>query len=313
MPRPARARDSALHLTLRQLQIFVAVAAAGSTAAAARRIALSQPATSAALNELEALLEVRLFDRVGGRLVLNEHGRTMLPEARLLLDEAQAIEGRFGAGGGIRAPHLRLAASTTIGNYLIPPLLAAYRRTHPGARFSVEIDNTEHVARAVAEYAADMGFIEGPTAAPGLVLQPWITDELLVVAAPTHPLARAARRKRLTLADLADATWLMREPGSGTRTVVEGALLPLLHRMRSETDLGSAEAIRQAAAAGLGITCLSRHVVADLVTLKRLVVLRTPLPPLRRPFYLVRPERRRPTPALERFIAHCHAAYRTRK
>jgi len=313
MPRTARPRDSALRLTLRQLQIFVAVAAAGSTAAAARRIALSQPATSAALNELEALLGGRLFDRVGGRLVLNEHGRTMLPEARVLLDAAQTLESQFGAGGRIHAPHLRLAASTTIGNYLIPPLVAAYRRVQPGARFSVEIDNTEHVARAVAEYEADLGFIEGPTAEPGLVLQPWLTDELVVVAAPTHPLARAARRRRLTLAQLADATWLMREPGSGTRAVVEDTLLPLLHRMRSDTDLGSAEAIRQAAAAGLGITCLSRHVVADLVTLKRLVVLRTPLPALRRPFYLVRPERRRATPALERFIAHCRAAYRARK
>jgi DNA-binding transcriptional LysR family regulator len=313
MPRPAHPRDTALRLTLRQLQIFVAVAAAGGTAAAARRIALSQPATSAAVNELEALLEVRLFDRVGGRLVLNEHGRTMLPEARLLLDAAQSIEGRFGRGGRVHAPHLRLAASTTIGNYLIPPLLAAYRRTHPGARFSVEIDNTEHVARAVADYEVDMGFIEGPTALAGLVLQPWVTDELVVVAAPSHPLARASRRKRLTVAELAEATWLMREPGSGTRTVVEGTLLPLLHRLRSDTDLGSAEAIRQAAAAGLGITCLSRHVVADLVTLKRLVVLRTPLPPLRRPFYLVRPELRRPTPALERFVAHCRAAYRAPK
>jgi len=132
MPRPAHPRDTALRLTLRQLQIFVAVAAAGGTAAAARRIALSQPATSAAVNELEALLEVRLFDRVGGRLVLNEHGRTMLPEARLLLDAAQSIEGRFGRGGRVHAPHLRLAASTTIGNYLIPPLLAAYRRTTRG-------------------------------------------------------------------------------------------------------------------------------------------------------------------------------------
>ncbi len=313
MPRPARPPAPVLRLTLRQLQIFAAVAAAGSTAGAARRIALSQPATSAALNELEALLAVRLFDRVGGRLVLNEHGRTMLPEARLLLDGAQSLESRFGQGGRIHEPHLHLAASTTIGNYLIPPLLAAYRRTHPGARFSVRIDNTEHVARAVADYEADMGFVEGPAAEPGLVLQPWLMDELVVVAAPSHPLARASRRKRLTLAELSEATWLMREPGSGTRTVVEGTLLPRLNRLRSDTHLGSAEAIRQAAAAGLGITCLSRHVVADLVTLKRLVVLRTPLPALRRPFYLVRAERRQPTPALERFIAHCRAAYRARK
>ena len=303
-------RDIAPHLTLRQLRIFVAVAATGSTIAAARRIALSQPATSAALNELEGLLGTRLFNRVAGRLVLNEHGRSMLAQARRVLDAAHGIEAEFGQDGVAEAPHLRLAASTTIGNYLIPPLIARYRRRHPGARFSVTIDNTEHVARAVADYEADLGFVEGPVAMPDLVLQPWMTDELVVVAAPSHPLARAARRARLTLAQLSEATWLLREPGSGTRAVVEQALLPRLHRLASDTDLGSAEAIKQAAAAGLGITCLSRHVVADLVSLKRLVVLRTPLPRLRRPFYITQPERRPPSPTLERFIAHCRAAYR---
>jgi DNA-binding transcriptional LysR family regulator len=313
MPRRSDSPDVTPYLTLRQLQIFVAIAGAGSTTAGAKRIALSQPATSAALNELEALLGARLFNRAGGRLVLNEHGRSMLPEARRLLDAARSIEGRFGKGGHTDAPHLRLAASTTIGNYLIPPLIAAYRRRHPGARFSVMIDNTGHVARAVADYEADMGFVEGPVSEPGLVLQPWVSDELVVVAAPSHPFARAGRRRRVTLAELAEATWLLREPGSGTRAVVEQALLPRLHRMRSDTDLGSAEAIKQAAAEGLGITCLSRHVVADLVYLKRLVILRTPLPALRRPFYLVQPGDRLPSPTLERFIAHCRAAYRARK
>ncbi len=299
-----------MRLTLRQLQIFVAVARAGSTTAAAKRIALSQPATSAALNELEALLGGQLFDRVGRRLVLNEHGRSMLEEARVLLDAAQGLETRFGKSGRAAAPRLHLAASTTIGNYVLPGLIASYRRKE-AAHFSVEIGNTQHVARAVAELEVDLGLIEGPTAEPRLAVLPWIEDELVVVCAPGHPLAR--RRGRIPLEALAEATWLLREPGSGTREVVEHALLPLLHRLKTDAELGSAEAIKQAVAAGLGITCLSRHAVADLLALGRLTRLATALPALRRPFYLVHHEKRRLSPTLERFIAHCRAAYRKRK
>ncbi|MGZ5081669.1 MAG: LysR substrate-binding domain-containing protein, partial [Usitatibacter sp.] len=108
-------------------------------------------------------------------------------------------------------------------------------------------------------------------------------------------------------------TWLLREPGSGTREVVEAALLPHLHRLKTDAELGSAEAIREAAAEGLGITCLSRHVVDDLVKLGRLVVLATALPPLRRTFYLVHHEHRYLSPTLEHFIAYCLTSYPRRK
>lgn len=300
-----------MRLTLRQLQIFVAVARAGSTTAAAKRIALSQPATSAALNELEALLGGRLFDRVGRRLVLNEQGRSMLTEARMLLDAAHGIEQQFGTSGRAAAPRLHLAASTTIGNYVLPGLIASWRQREARSHFSVEIGNTQHVARAVAELEVDLGLVEGPTAQPRLAVLPWIEDELVVVCSPGHPLAM--RRGRIPLEALAEATWLLREPGSGTREVVERALLPLLHRLKTDAELGSAEAIKQAAAAGMGITCLSRHAVADLLALGRLKVMSTALPPLSRPFYLVHHEKRRLTPTLERFIAHCRAAYRKRK
>lgn len=296
-------RNAALRLTLRQLQIFVAIARAGSTTAAAAQIALSQSATSAALNELESLLGGKLFNRAGGRLILNEHGRSMLPRARRLLDAAQAIEAQVGP------PHLRIAASTTTGNYVLPALIADYRRKDDAAHFALEIGNTQRVARAVADFEADVGFIEGPTSQPRLDLIPWMTDELLVVASPRH---RLARKREVSVADLGETMWLLREPGSGTREVVEAALLPRLLRMRSGGDFGSTEAIKQAAAEGLGITCLSRHAVADFVKLGRLVALRTALPALRRPFYLILAEHRFLTPALERFIAHC-LAYRPRK
>jgi len=283
--------------------------------AAAQEISLSQSATSASLNELEDLLGGKLFNRVGRRLVLNEHGRSMLPQARLLLDEARTIESRFGKAGRSSSPQLRIAASTTIGNWLLPGIIAAYRRKEDAARIAVEIDNTSQVARAVAQFEVDLGFVEGPTQEPHIEVLPWMTDELVIACSPGHPLARAHRgaRRKVSLAELADATWLLRESGSGTREVVERELQPHLHRLRTETELGSAEAIMQAAAEGLGLTCLSRCTVSDMVKLKRLVVLHTALPPLRRTFYLVHHERRYMSPTLERFIAHCMAFNRKRK
>lgn len=313
--RPA-ALPAAQRLTLRQLQAFVAVARAGSTMAAADEIALSQSAVSASLNELEGLLGGKLFNRVGRRLVLNEQGRSMLPQARALLDAARAIESQFGSAGRSSAPRLRIAASTTIGNWLLPRVIAAYRRKEEAARFAIEIGNTWQVARAVANFEADLGFIEGPIQEPHLKVLPWTTDELVIACSPRHPLARArtARRggRKVPIAALAEATWLLREAGSGTREVVERALQPHLHQLESRIELGSTEAILQGAAEGLGLACLSLCTVGDMVKLKRLAVLETALPAMRRTFHLVHHEGRYMSPTLERFIAHCMANDRKR-
>ena len=298
----------ALRLTLRQLQIFVAVARAGSTTAAATEISLSQSATSAALNELESLLGGRLFNRAGRRLVLNENGRGMLPQARWVLDAVQGIEAQFGGAGKLAPPQIRIAASTTTGNYLLPKVIAAWQKRERGARFTLDIGNTRDVVRSVVALDADVGFIEGPTTEPQVRLVPWTRDELVVVASPRHPLARG--RRKVSLESLRQATWLMREPGSGTREVVEAALMPHLRRLRAEGEVASAEAMKEAVAEGAGLACLSRHAVADLVKLRRVVILSTALPPLPRELFLIHHEQRYFTPALQGFIDFALATYR---
>lgn len=300
-----------LRLTLRQLQIFEAVARAGSTIAAAGEISLSQSATSAALNELESLLGGKLFSRVGRRLVLNENGRSLLPQARSVLDAAQGIEAQFGRAGRVAAPQIRIAASTTTGNYLLPRVIAAWQRREPGARFTLDIGNTREVVKSVVALDADVGFIEGPTTEPQVRVVPWMRDELVVVAAPGHPLARG--RRKVPLEALRQATWLLREPGSGTREVVDGALMPHLRRIRAGGEVASAEALKEAVAEGAGLACLSRHVVADLVKLRRLVVLPTALPALARELYLIHHEHRYLTPALQGFMDLALATYRRRR
>jgi len=292
-----------MRITLRQLGIFTAVADAGSTTAAADRVALSQSATSAALNELEAVLGARLFDRVGTRLVLNDTGRGLLSQARAVLDGAAGIEREFNLGGSPSS--LRVGASTTIGNYLLPTLVAAWQRAQPRAQVDVAIANTGAIAAAVARMEVDVGLVEGPCHEPDVVAQAWREEELAIVCAPSHPLLRGDPARRLNVAALRHASWLLREPGSGTREAVEQALQPHLHQLDEGLRFGGTEAIKQAAVEGLGFTCLSLFAVQDLVTLGRLVRVRTTLPRLVRPFWLLRHRRKQFSKSLAGFVDFC--------
>jgi len=303
-----------VRLTLRQLQIFAAVADTGSTTAAGRHVALSQSATSGALNEFEALLGAQLFDRVGKRLVLNDTGRALLPQARALLDGAEGIENQLGIGSagtkvqrtGV-ATRLRIGASTTIGNYLLPALVATHLDAEPGTGIDVTIGNTSGIAAAVARLDVDLGLIEGPCHEPELRARPWREDELVVVCASGHALVSGDASARVGMKALRQQRWLVREPGSGTREAVEHALLPHLHQWERPMQLGSTEAIKQAAAEGLGLACLSLCAVQDLLTLKRLVLVASTLPRLTRRFYLIHHRQKQFSASLQRFVAHCEA------
>ncbi len=284
-----------MHLTLRQWQVFVAIADAGTTAAAGAQLALSQSATSAALNELESQLASALFDRIGRRLVLNPQGRALLDPARALLVAAADLERLAGVGqvaSGAQRLLLRLGASTTIGNYLLPSRVATLLADNPQAQVDLRIGNSADVVAAVQRLEVDLGLIEGPCHESGLQVLPWQRDDLVIVA------ARGTTPARMEIAALAQARWLLREPGSGTREAVEQALLPHLHHFARAMQLGSTEAIKQAAAAGLGLACLSRHAVADLIALGTLVIVDTPLPPMSRQLWVVRHPGKRVPPAL---------------
>jgi len=294
-----------MHLSLRQLQIFRAIALTGSTTAAAMAVPLSQSAASAALKELERALGARFFDRVGKRLVLNDNGRALLPMALAVLDGAQNLEAAFLSNTQALAVELRLFSSTTIGNYVLPALLARFREKVPAARLELQIGNTLDVVNAVRDFETDLGFIEGPSHAKDIIVMPWLEDELVIVASPSHPLAKAAKQRKLKVRQLAAAQWLLREVGSGTRETVEQALLPHLLNFPASMTLGSSEAIKNSVAEGLGVSCLSRSVVRDLVAANRLSVLATALPRLTRRFLMIHHERKVLSEPLRKFIAHC--------
>jgi DNA-binding transcriptional LysR family regulator len=290
--------DQRLRLTLRQLEVFAAMARSGSTRAAADRVARSQSAASTALAALETALDAPLFDRVGRRLLLNEHGRALLPLTISLLEQAAELQSLFNREH--LAP-LRMASSFTIGEYLLPEMIARWKQAHPQATARLVIGNTSEVIEAVARFDVDIGFIEGRQRHPDLIVRRWLSDELVIVAAPGHPLAG----KRAATADLAAAGWVLREPGSGTREATDRWLQGRVRPLRIELELGSSEAVKRVVAAGVGIGCLSRKAVAEALGGGWLVEVRTRLPREARALSIVVHRERRPSRMARAFIASC--------
>ena len=292
-------------ITLKQLRVFLAVTSAGSTTAAGKLIGLSQSAVSSAVQELELAFGVPLFDRFGKRMVPNDAARTLEHRARALLQDAVALENAVRGEPNRHA--LRIGASTTIGNYVLPELLAAFfgrdaKQPAQGSwRSEVKIANTAEICRAVADFDLDVGVIEGPSHEPAVHATPWLRDDMMIVGAPDDEWARMPAP--LTMEALRQATWLLREPGSGTREVTDQMLLPHLGDYQRVRVLASSEAIKRAAAAGLGVACLSRWVVDEMLADGRLRALATGIPQLHRQCYVVMHRARQPTPVMAEFLA----------
>lgn len=297
--------DQRLRFTLRQLEVFTATARTGSTRAAADRVARSQSAASTSLADLEASLGQQLFDRVGRRLLLNERGRAFLPKAVSMLDQAVELQALFSQE---QPTPLRMAASLTIGEYLLPDIVAAWKQARPQHAVRMTISNTSEVIDAVLRFEADIGFIEGRQTHPDISVKPWLSDELVLIAAPTHPLAG-----RLASASaLAAATWVLREPGSGTREASDRWLLAHLAHVNVEFELGSSEAIKRVVGSGVGIGCLSRYAVAEALARGTLVELKSRLPREVRALSMVVHRQRRVGSSAQAFIDACMASPPTR-
>lgn len=297
-----------MRINLRQLQIFIAIAKSGSTTAAGEHIALSQSAISASIGELERALNTLLFDRVGKRLLLNDHGRAMLPQVIALVNSAESLEQAYLDN---QAPSiLVIGASLTIGNYLLPRLLSQYWRdqgyvlgdsTPP---IQVLVANTADIISKVANFEVDIGLVEGPCHRNDIAITPWVADDLMLVAAPTHPVILEYGLNLIPPERLAKANWLLREQGSGTREALERALLPDVVQLKSSLEFNDHEAIKQSAMEGLGIACLSKLVVQDALHSGRLVKLNTMFGDLSRHFSILIHHQKQLTSGMQRFIAY---------
>jgi DNA-binding transcriptional LysR family regulator len=288
-------------MTLEQLRIFVAVAERQHVTQAAAELHLTQSAVSSAIAALEARHDIRLFDRVGRNVLLNQNGRVFLDEARAVLARAAAAETALADLGGLRRGKLSVHASLTIASYWFPERIVAYRKAHPRIDIEVQIGNTAEVAKAVAEGFAELGLVEGEVDDPVLSRQPIGQDHLIVVVGADHPWAE---RGDLAPADLLGASWVLREPGSGTRSAFEAALktrgvdpgsLPIV------LTLPANEAVLAAVQAGLGATAISASVARAALSGGQVRRVAFDLPA--RPYYVLRHKERFRSKAGDAFLA----------
>lgn len=277
-------------MTLEQLRIFAAVADKQHVTRAASELNLTQSATSAAVAALEERYGVKLFDRVGRGIVLTHTGRTFLAEARAVLARAHAAEQVLRDLAGLKMGKLVIGASQTVANYWLPSRLQAFQAAYPGVDVEVRIANTERVAANVLEGQADIGFIEGDIDNGALSVRRIDGDALVIVVGQKHPFAR---QRKLPADWMTKTSWILREPGSGTRGMFELALKKRGLRLSDLTiqlELASNEAIRTGIESGLCATAISDLVVERSVAAKTLIRVEDEL--AKRSFYILRHKER---------------------
>ncbi len=257
-------------MNLHHLRLFAAVVDHGGFTKAADALHLSQPAISKSLTELEKQLDVSLLDRGGKTIKLTDAGRALYSRARELFGVERAAEQEVRELRGLERGVLRVGASTTIATYMLPPILGHFHAMHPGVRIQTTSANTRSVLKLLLEFRVDVALVEGPVTHPRVDVRTWMNDELVVIAPPAHQLLD---RDVVRPAMLASQTFLVREPGSGTRTVARNALRQHGVRLRHTMRLGGTEAIKQGVAAGLGLAIVSRAAAADQLALGRIAVL----------------------------------------
>jgi DNA-binding transcriptional LysR family regulator len=285
-------------LNLNSLRLFLAVATHRGFSRAARITGVSQPAISKAVRLLEQQVGAQLLVRASSGVVLTEAGTQLLEHARALFAEERAAEERMDSLRGLRRGVLRIGASTTLAAYFFPPILGELYREHPGIDLQLLSANARTVIGALLDHQVELGLVEGPVQDGRIEVRPWREDELLVVAAPDHPLTR---RRNVTGAQLMEEVLLLREEGAGTRTVMLAALRRRRWTPRRSFEVNSTEAIKGLVAAGVGWALLSARVVRDELQRGRLKRLEVPDFTLRRTLSWVRLKARRLGPAASAF------------
>jgi DNA-binding transcriptional LysR family regulator len=271
-----------MKFTLKQLQVFLAVAAYENVSRAAIELAMSQSAASTALKELEYRFEVALFDRIGKRLQLNEQGQMMRPKVAALISRAIELENSF--SDDREMGDLRVGATLTIGNYLAIGIMAKFMAEHGDTKILLTVENTAAIVQKVKKFELDIGLIEGELQEPDLEATYWRDDELCLFCAPDHSFAQ---KTKILDADLCEARWIVREQGSGTRQAFDRAMWGILSNLDLRLELQHTEGIKRAVEAGLGVGCLSKITLVEAFKRGSLVPLSAPHRNWTRKFYFI--------------------------
>jgi len=299
MPEYGPSLDIDRSVTLRQLRTFKTVADLNSFSLAAQQLGLSQPSVSYQVKELEEAIGMPLLDRLGKGVHLTEAGAVLYSYARRTLDVLEEAGLALEEMRGIKRGKLRVGASTTVGIYLLPAALGAFKKLHPGLVISLEIGTRARVQEQVLRNELDLAVVGPALKDPDLAILPFVSDELVVIAPAGH---RLAGRRGLAMKDLEGQPFVMREPASGSRSTFEKAARKAGAKLDVAMELGSNGAIKHAVESGLGLAAISRYACALELSGGRLVELDVRGFPIRRDWHIVHLRRRRLPASVLAFI-----------
>src|SRR6266404_309922 len=266
-----------MSLNLHLLRLFATVVQTGSFSRAADILSISQPAISKGVRDFELQVGCRLLDRTRKGVRPTREGQALARHAETLFAAERAAEDELRSLRSLDSGSLRVGASTTIATYMIPEYLGIFHRTYPGIDLHIVTANTRDIADLMARHEIEIALVEGPVEDDSLVSEPWRTDVMSLIVGPLHGFASS--KGPVDCGELEREILIVREPGSGSREVVTQALAAQRVEPLRTLEIGSTEAIKQAVAAGVGVSIVSTVAVADQVRLGRLKVI--PLKDLR--------------------------------
>jgi len=296
-----------IHFSVRQLQVFLALAEGGSVSKAARACHVTQPTVSIQLRQLAQSVGLPLYEVIGRRLTLTAAGQELARSARTMLAEWEAFSQRMDSARGLTAGRLRISVVST-AKYFIPRLLGDFCRRHPGIDVALEVLNRDGVIQRLQDNRDDLYIMSIPPGGSDLVRRAFLPNPLVVVAPAKHRLAKAAS---ISLAQLAQEHFILREPGSGTRLAGDAHFRRYRFAPRVRLELGSNEAIKQAVAGGLGLAVLSRHAIGADPRKESLALLSVRHFPVHANWFVVTPKGKRLSPVASAFLQHLDSTTQT--
>jgi DNA-binding transcriptional LysR family regulator len=294
-------------MNLHLLRVFAAVAQHNGVGAAARALRVSQPAVSRAVRELEEQVGLTLLERTGRGIRLTSEGTDVYRQARDVFAAERMVEETIAGLKGIEHGSLHIGASTTIATYVLPGIVGAFARAHPGIAIELTSVHTRTLVDLLRNYELDVAIAEAAVDDDRIAVTRWATDEMVVICAPGH---RLAATRAISAATLADELLILRELESGTRTIVDRALAAAGIIVRRSMSVDSTEVIKQLVANGLGVGIVSRVAVRDQLALRRLVTVDVTGLHVTRPFNRLAVRGRVPSGAARSFLKMLAAAKR---
>lgn len=284
-------------MTIRHLKVLIAVADCGKMSLAAEKLFIAQPTVSQAVSEIEQHYGVKLFERLSRKLYLTPDGERLLGYARHIVASFEEMELELQYAG--QHPYLKIGATITVGACILPGLLGYFEAQCTPCVADAYIDNTRVIEEMLLKSELDIGLVEGRVKSPDLIARPVMEDELVLVCAPEHPLAG---RESVRAEELQNQSFILREPGSGTRELFEQYLSDTGVTIHKKWICHSAEAIKNAVIGGQGLSVLSRRLVCEEVQKKKLCQIPFSDVRLTRPFCLIYHKNKFISPAIRRFL-----------